>query len=1161
MRRGRASASRLPFTQVVTQLCKDIPSKEQQRNFQRTSTGVEQVEDSRSLEDLTEDISLIKTVEEKFIYACKHGSDTVSHEILTILLETVTTKDGTPVQLQKIIDRQANNCSLMHLCAQRNKFRCMELLNTFNCPIDSVDTLQATPLLYAVAQNCTEAATFLLSKNANVNIKDVYNKFPVLVALKNKHYRMAELLATGTNIDIHQRTTKGSTVLHIMALEGDLTAVKFLVEKCNASPLRRNNDEENVLFTGLPFVPVAEYLSQRFAADGLSKMLTHETSEKRTIFHETIINGNYNSLQMILKHAKINELSIKQIQQLLNSEDKYEDTPLLLAAKNGHKDMVKFLCMCEEVDLNAGDSEGNTALYYAMQLKDPEIISLLSTVGASLKADSDTDTSHIGHNKVLSCLMSLNTMLVLLLSLITVLCIVVIAAISIGFFVANAKVNAMKIRRQSAESVMDYLKNTLATHTTMARTGFSIVFEQGFNIETGTLMAGVGLSVMKVGFRASSISDSFYCGLPTGQLAGSVKDANSTTLYTFNSYDDPYQLNYTVLAGYNTAAVAKRFNIRYDYAHWDGPALQTSKNTTSLGGWSVSYVKANEVADRLSISFVRQLIVKKKFAGYCGADSSIESLGKFLSNSGSKLNDGNTIIIERSSGYLLATSDPSVPIYSKAQDGTVTRYSDVVSGNDNMAAMLKYVKSMYGGHYLSKVNTTLMYSDFRLNGVRYALSIGRAQDGLGVDWVVIQSIPWSIFFSKLNTNIYTLIGVTVALLILSVFVSAFAAHMFMRPVKRLVTQANLIKLLQLEKVEKELNSSLSMYSEIRSVREAFLSMVKRLKQFRSFIPEHILAILDSEVPDVKAEKSEKQDQEHTGDSSERLSVHDLDSVRGTTATSTSSIVQMKGLVSNAFNLGLTSGEVTIMTVEFEDLDKLFEVYSSPEIQEVTKDILTILQNCVRASKGQSVNVTAKRATIAWNSFIPQNDHKARGCRTARHLMDSIKKYHDRWHKKKLPIIGVTVGLCSGTVRFGNLTSDKLKFFTVIGYAHKWSENLAQMNHEYNTSIICCESIMEYAREEYYSRPLSEIETDNNSGGRLRVYELGESKEKDNWVNEMEDKVNGNHKWTAYCNAYEYYISGDLTEAIVQFIKVSNDSPHDIPTQRMVDTCNDQLKKL
>ncbi|KAN0081738.1 hypothetical protein V8E54_003036 [Elaphomyces granulatus] len=61
----------------------------------------------------------------------------------------------------------------------------------------------------------------------------------------------------------------------------------------------------------------------------------------------------------------------------VNSKNSYEETSLLLAVKNGHKDVVMELLACGNVNMNLKDSSGCTALMTAVTHKHEEMVELL----------------------------------------------------------------------------------------------------------------------------------------------------------------------------------------------------------------------------------------------------------------------------------------------------------------------------------------------------------------------------------------------------------------------------------------------------------------------------------------------------------------------------------------------------------------------------------------------------------------------------------------------------------------------------------------------------------------------------------------------------------------------------------------------------------------
>ncbi len=127
----------------------------------------------------------------------------------------------------------------------------MDFLFTHGVKVDVLNRLHASPLIFAAAQNMIDAAFFLISKGANINLRDDYNRTPLLVALRNKNYEMVEFLVEQRQLDPDLIGTGGNTPLHMITRDGDLQGVMKLVENCKALVQRRNNNEENVLFCAL----------------------------------------------------------------------------------------------------------------------------------------------------------------------------------------------------------------------------------------------------------------------------------------------------------------------------------------------------------------------------------------------------------------------------------------------------------------------------------------------------------------------------------------------------------------------------------------------------------------------------------------------------------------------------------------------------------------------------------------------------------------------------------------------------------------------------------------------------------------------------------------------------------------------------------------------
>ncbi len=77
----------------------------------------------------------------------------------------------------------------------------------------------------------------------------------------------------------------------------------------------------------------------------------------------------------------------------------------------------------------------------------------------------------------------------------------------------------------------------------------------------------------------------------------------------------------------------------------------------------------------------------------------------------------------------------------------------------------------------------------------------------------------------------------------------------------------------------------------------------------------------------------------------------------------------RGLVKNALTAGLVSGSISVMTIKYTELLELLESYSPSEINETTKELLSLIKRHVIESNAQLVSHTSSKIVIAWNTMI------------------------------------------------------------------------------------------------------------------------------------------------------------------------------------------------
>lgn len=300
--------------------------------------------------------------------------------------------EGESLDVNKFLDVSRNNMSLMHVASRMNNVNCIEVLHMYGALIDIQDDLGATPLFYACAHNGQETAVYLLSHGANPNHKDRYSGHPLAICLRNDHLELMKILVL-FNADVHLKGQRGNTVLHLACAEGRIKKVRYLLEDCRASVKRTNRDDEHVLFAALPNLSVVEYLCDT-AMDlkELSTILSKVSSFGMTVFHKCCEKGYLDTLMALMKRFMNKSENNKRaglqfLAQRLNEGDLTRGfTPLMYAIMNEQIEMAKFLLTIDDIQINAADKAGDTALHHAINLNHRELCDLLIQYGASVRS-------------------------------------------------------------------------------------------------------------------------------------------------------------------------------------------------------------------------------------------------------------------------------------------------------------------------------------------------------------------------------------------------------------------------------------------------------------------------------------------------------------------------------------------------------------------------------------------------------------------------------------------------------------------------------------------------------------------------------------------------------------------------------------------------------
>ena len=232
-------------------------------------------------------------------------------------------------------------CTALHFAAgsSDNSGEILRCLIENGADVNGVNKVKHTPLMIAAIRGHINALTLLIKHGADVDLQDSDGYKALHFAVYGSDIS-SEILSCliGIGADVNARTNNGVTPLMIAAEEGHINAVTSLV-KCGANVDLQDKDGQTALHHAMqsPQASICEVLS------------------------------------CLIKNGAD-----------VNAHTFHNETPLMLASRDGHVNVVTFLIE-HGADVDLQDKDGDTALHYAARFSGvfPEIVETLLNLGAS----------------------------------------------------------------------------------------------------------------------------------------------------------------------------------------------------------------------------------------------------------------------------------------------------------------------------------------------------------------------------------------------------------------------------------------------------------------------------------------------------------------------------------------------------------------------------------------------------------------------------------------------------------------------------------------------------------------------------------------------------------------------------------------------------------
>lgn len=220
----------------------------------------------------------------------------------------------------------------------------------------------------------------------------------------------------------------------------------------------------------------------------------------------------------------------------------------------------------------------------------------------------------------------------------------------------------------------------------------------------------------------------------------------------------------------------------------------------------------------------------------------------------------------------------------------------------------------------------------------------------------------------------------------------------------------------------------------------------------------------------------------------------------------------------------------------EDLSKLLNRYLSP------------MTEIVFENKGTLDKYMGDAIMAFFGAPIFYEDHAAHACRCALKSLVKLKELQTALAAEGLPSIDIGIGINTGEMSVGNMGSNIVQNYTVMGDSVNLASRLEGINKEYGTRIIISQFTYEDVKNTFCAREVDRVRVK----GKLepvRIFEV---------IAEGEAPPERKEALALFAQGYETYMNKKFPEAKALFQQVLAKDPTDPVAELYIERCNEFL---
>ncbi len=186
------------------------------------------------------------------------------------------------------------------------------------------------------------------------------------------------------------------------------------------------------------------------------------------------------------------------------------------------------------------------------------------------------------------------------------------------------------------------------------------------------------------------------------------------------------------------------------------------------------------------------------------------------------------------------------------------------------------------------------------------------------------------------------------------------------------------------------------------------------------------------------------------------------------------------------------GEERILTILFSDIANfttISESMKSTDLVQLLNEYLTQMTDLIIKERGTVDKYIGDAILAEFGAPISMENHANAAVKTAINMQRKIDELNKAWSVKKLPVIRSRIGINTGQVIIGNMGSDRVFDYTVIGDPVNLAARLETANKRYKTLIMISEFTYNRIDKDKFKTRLLDIIKVKGKTKAVKVFEV------------------------------------------------------------------------